>query len=240
MTLENALRLLSFGPDGWGDEIAQGAWLTIRLALTAVPFGLIGGLLLAFGRAQGPTLLKWPCEAFVTTFRGLPEILTIFIIYYGGQLAFQALFQRIGLPQVELDPFTAGVLALVCVFAAFSADVFLVSLRAVPVDQLDAARALGLKSLQINVFIVLPQLLRHALPGLSNLWLALIRDTSLVSVIALSELTRASAEAAAATHQPFLFYAVACLVYLAISLASSIGLVRLERWSERGLSGHRQ
>jgi polar amino acid transport system permease protein len=233
--MEELFRLLSFGPDGWGDQILAGTWLTIRLALVSAPAGFVLALLLAYGRDRGSAPVRFLGEAFVTVFRGLPELLTIFIIYYGAQMALTEGLAVLGLAPIEIGQFAAGALALTCVFAAFAADVLLASLRYASGEPADAARALGLKPLHICLFIELPLMLRHALPGLSNLWLALIRDTSLVSVIALVELTRASRLAAAATREPFLFYGIACLIYLALSLISAFGLARLQRLVRRGI-----
>ena len=83
--------------------------------------------------------------------------------------------------------------------------------------------------------VVLPQLVRLALPGLANLWLALLKDTSLVSVIALNDILRQTSVAVGATKQPFFFYLVACLLYLILSIISSFGIAGIERWSERGM-----
>lgn len=233
--MTDALSLFSFGPDGWGDELAAGAWLTIKLALATLPLGLVCGFLLAKGRASKRRPLRTLCGAFVTVFRGLPELLTILIVYYGGQMLLQTVFGAGSGSGIGLNEFVAGLIALALVFAAFSSDVFLGGLRAMPREQSDAGLALGLKPSHVTLFIVLPQLIRLVLPGLSNLWLSLLKETSLVSVIALSELFRQTTIAVSVTRQPFLFYGAACLIYLGLSLLSSAGLNWLERWSERGL-----
>lgn len=234
------LGLLSFGPGGWGDELLAGAWLTIRLALATLPFGMVLGFLVALSRnstAKGwhHSLLRGLGEIFTTIFRGLPELLTIFIVYYGGQILLQNIVSAFSPgTYVEVNGFIAGMVALGLVFAAYSSEVFLAALRAISKGQIEGAFALGLTRFQTLRLIVVPQLWRYALPGISNLWLVLLKETSLVSVIALSDLLRQTNMAVGNTKQPFLFYFVACMIYLVMSMISSIGLSAIEAWSYRG------
>lgn len=178
--------------------------------------------------------LAVPGEIFTTIFRGLPELLTLFIVYYGGQMLLQKVVGLFTDTYVEVNQFLAGMVALGLVFAAFSSEVFLAALRAVPVGHREAGLALGLTPRQTMRLIVAPQVVRYALPGIANLWLVLLKDTSLVSVIALNDLLRQTSIAVGVTKEPFLFYLVACLVYLTMSVISSIGITAIERWSERG------
>jgi polar amino acid transport system permease protein len=124
--------------------------------------------------------------------------------------------------------------ALGLVFAAYASEVFLGAFHGIGRGQYEGAHALGLRPLLTLRLVILPQLLRLALPGLANLWLVLLKDTSLVSVIALNDLLRETSVAVAATKEPFFFYAVACLIYLVMSIVSSVGIFAIERWSERG------
>ncbi len=87
------IRLLSFGPDGWGDELAAGTWLTIRLAVATLPFGLLLGLLVALAKRSHIRALRVVGNAYTTVFRGLPELLTIFIVYFGGQILLQRIVE---------------------------------------------------------------------------------------------------------------------------------------------------
>ena len=228
------LGLLGFGPDGWGDELAAGAWLTLRLALATLPFGLTIGFLAALGRNSGSRWLRVPGSIFTTLFRGLPELLTLLIVYYGGQMLLSRVFGLFGEGQVEVSAFVAGMVALGLVFAAYASEVFLGAFRAISRGQYEAARALGLGRFSTMRLVIFPQLIRLALPGLANLWLVLLKDTSLVSVIALNDLLRETYVAVGATKQPFFFYLVACLIYLAMSIVSSFGIMGIERWADRG------
>jgi len=230
------LRLLSFGPDGWGDELAAGAFLTIRLALATLPFGLLLGFLIALARRSDLVVLRMFGNAYSTVFRGLPELLTIFIVYFGGQSLLRAIVEFFGDGNgVEVNGFLAGVIALGVVFSAYASEVFLGAFGNIPKGQYEAAQSLGLKQMATLRLIVLPQLIRLALPGLANLWLALLKDTSLVSVIAIDDLLRMTGIAVRVTKEPFFFFGIACLLYLAMSIVSSFGISAIERWSNRGV-----
>jgi polar amino acid transport system permease protein len=229
------LRLLSFGPDGWGDELLQGTWLTIRLALATVPFGLALGFLIALTKRSPNRWLRAFGNAYTTVFRGLPELLTIFIVYFGGQIALQRIVGLFSDATVEVNGFIAGMVALGVVFSAYASEVFLGAFNNIRRGQYEAAYALGLRPATTLRLVVVPQLVRLALPGLANLWLILLKDTSLVSVIALDDLLRKTGLAVRVTKEPFLFFGVACLIYLALSMISSIGIVAIERWANRGL-----
>jgi polar amino acid transport system permease protein len=232
--MSELLALLAFGPQGWGDEILSGAWLTIRLALATVPFGIALGFVVALAKDSGEPTLVMAGNIFTTIFRGLPELLTLFIVYYGGQIALQAAIGLFGGGYVEVSSFVAGMVALGLVFSAYASEVFLGALRGIAKGQFEGAAALGLTPLQTLRLVIVPQLIRLALPGLSNLWLVLLKDTALVSVIALDDLLRKTNIAVGVTKEPFFFYAVACLIYLVLSMASSVVLTAIERRANRG------
>ncbi len=228
------LGLLSFGPEGWGDELAQGAWLTVRLALATLPLGLVVGFLIALAKASNEKSLRGAANIYTTIFRGVPELLTLFIVYYGGQILLQMVIGLFTDTYVEVSGFAAGLIALGLVFSAFASEVFLSAFRGIPDGQREAAAALGLSRYAAMRHVILPQVIRLALPGLSNLWLIQLKQTALVSVIALEDLLRKTSIAVGSTKEPFLFYTVACVLYLIMSLLSSVVLDWIERWSKRG------
>ena len=232
--MAKALDLLAYGPTGWGDEILRGALLTIGLALATLPVGLTIGFLVALAKRSELTLVRAFGEAFSTIFRGLPELLTLFIIYFGGQLLLQSIARLFTDAQVEANGFISGMIALGVVFAAYASEVFTAAFNGIQVGQWEGASAIGLHRWQTMRLVIVPQLLRLALPGLANLWLSLVKDTSLVSAIALNDLLRMTSNAVGNTKQPFFFYLVACLLYLVMSIVSSFGINAIERWSERG------
>ena len=228
------LNLLSFGPTGWGDEILLGTWLTVRLALATLPFGLVLGFLVAVAKRSHSYPLRVLSEAFSTIFRGLPELLTIFIVYFGASLLFQWIVNHFTEATVELNGFVAGMVALGVVFAAYASEVFTAAFNGIHRGQWEGASAIGLHRWHTMRLVILPQLIRLALPGLANLWLILLKETSLVSVISINELLRMTYQAVSFTKQPFFFYFVACMIYLVLSIVSSFGISAIERWAERG------
>lgn len=224
--------LLSFGSGGWGDDLARGVVVTITLALATLPLGLALGLGVALLKNAKGRIARALGELYTTVFRGLPELLTILIVAFGAPRLIAALTGA----TVEINSFVAGVVALGLVFGAFSSEVLLAAIRAVPKGQSESAAALGLSRRLAFRLVVFPQLWRVALPGLSNTWLVLLKDTSLVSVIALADLTRQTNLAVNATKQPFFFYLVACLLYLALSGLSTAIARRLEARADRGFA----
>lgn len=227
------LTYLSFGNGGWAKPILSGALLTIELAVATLPFGLAAGLLLASGMLSQKAWLRRFCVAYGTVFRALPELLTIFIIYYGSQMAIKAACDFLGWQTPQINGFMAGLIALGVVFAAFSCEIFYTALRTIPQGQYEASYALGLSPKTRYFRVTLPQVWRIALPGLGNVWLVLLKDTSLVSVIALSDLMRQTYVAVNSTKEPFFFYALACAVYLLFSSISGLILSWLERRANR-------
>jgi polar amino acid transport system permease protein len=226
---------LLFGPDGWAPLLLRGALITVLLSLATVPFGFGGGLLLALLKLSRSWLVRSVCGAYTTFFRGIPDLLSLFIVYFGIQALLNMLARLLGDGwRVEMNAFVAGVISLSVVVAAYSSEVWLASLKAVPPGQAEAARSLGLHSRQVLSLIVLPQLMRVALPGLGNIWTALVKDTSLISTLAVSDLLRAASEASRATTRPILFYSAAAVVYLVFNIVSSIGQAYLERRANQG------
>lgn len=229
--------LLAWGPTGWADELAAGLWLTVRLALATLPFGLALGLLVALAQVSNEKSLQSAASVFTTIFRGLPELLTLFIVYYGGQIVLQQVVALFTDTYVEINGFVAGMIALGLVFAAFASEVFVSAFKGIPAGQGEAAKALGMTGFQAFLLVTLPQLIRLSIGGLSNLWLILLKETSLVSIIALNDLLRNTNVAVGSTKQPLFFYSVALLIYLVLSLVSSRGLGAVENYVKRGERG---
>jgi polar amino acid transport system permease protein len=238
--MEGLFSLLSFGEGGWGNQLLAGTWMTVRLALATVPFGLVLGFFVALAKVSDRRWLNFIGEVYSTVFRGLPELLTLFIIYYGGQILLQKVVGFV-LPgvRVEVNSFVAGMFALGMVFAAYSSEAFVGAIRAIGKGQFEAGDALGMRRSVTWFVVVLPQLIRLTLPALGNLWLVLLKETSLVSVIALNDLLRTTSIIVGATKEPFFFYAVALLIYLVLSIISTIGLGQLEQRFGRGYGAAR-
>ena len=235
--VDKVLALLSFGDTGWGDELLQGALVTISVAVVTLPFGLALGLIIALMKRSHSMLLRGFATLYATVFRGIPELLTLYIIYFGAQVIIQRLYEWLGFSgRLELSPFFSGVIALGLVLAAFSSEVWLGALNAIHKGQREAASALGLTKRQAFRLVVFPQLMRVALPGLGNNWMVLLKETSLVSVITLHDIMFIATRANVATKEPFLFFSAAAFLYLAISMVSAWGISRMEARTNRGMS----
>lgn len=229
------LKLLSYGDTGWGDELLAGLAVTISLFLASLPIGLVLGFSIALAKRSKLRIVQVLANAYTTVFRGVPELLTLFIIFYGGQIALQALVEFFSDNiTVDVNAFVAGAIALSLVFSAYASETFLSALNAVPAGQAEAARALGLGPVRTLQKVTFPQILRHALPGISNLSLILQKDTALVSILALDELLRNTQIAVGATKQPIFFYSVACAIYVLMAFLTSLFIGRTERWTNRG------
>jgi polar amino acid transport system permease protein len=221
--------LLSCGDTGWGDEIADGFFITLCLSVGTLPVGLILGFFIALGKLSESKALKLSANIYTTIFRGLPELLTIFMIYFGLQIGLRQLLLALGFEgTIEINAFVAGLIALSLVFSGFASEVLASAFQAIPKGQYEGGEALGLRRSTVLRKIIVPQLLRIALPGLGNLWMNLLKDTALISVIGLSDILRQTGIAARVTKEPFLFFGIACLLYLFLAMISSIGTNWLE------------
>ncbi|RIK85951.1 MAG: ABC transporter permease [Hyphomicrobiales bacterium] len=230
--MEGMAALLAFGPEGWGDELASGLLVTVSLALATLPLGLAVGFAVALAKQSPEKSLRMAADIYTTIFRGLPELLTLFLVFYGAQLAIQRTVWFFDPDaSIEINAFVAGMVALGAVFSSYASEVFLSAFRAIPAGQYEAGHAIGLTRFQTMRLVILPQLVRIALPGLTNLWLILIKDTALVSVIGLSDIIRQAGIAARVTREAFLFFGVACLIYLGLAILSSVAFVFVERWA---------
>lgn len=232
--MSSMFALLAYGPEGWGDEILSGVALTVSLALATLPVGLLLGFLLALAKNSTEPTLRAAANIYTTIFRGLPELLTLFLIYYGGQIGLSMAARLLFDTTVEVNNFVAGMIALSFVFSSYASEVFLSAFRGIPGGQYEGAFALGLPRLKTMRLVILPQLIRLALPGLSNLWLILLKDTALVSVIGLPDILRQTKIAVGVTKEAFFFYLIACLIYLLLAMISSIAIGRVSSWAERG------
>src|SRR5690606_33367757 len=140
--MEGMLTLLSFGPDGWGDQLATGVLVTVSLALATLPLGLAVGFLVALAKQSEEQSLRLAANIYTTIFRGLPELLTLFLVFYGAQLGLQRLVAIVNPgAQIEINAFVAGMVALGVVFSAYASEVFLSAFRAIPRGQFEGGWA---------------------------------------------------------------------------------------------------
>ncbi|HSC84415.1 MAG TPA: ABC transporter permease [Pseudomonas sp.] len=219
---------------GFGPALLTGAWMTIKLALSALSLGLVLGLLGALAKTSAHKLLQWMGGCYSTLVRGVPELLWVLLIYFGTVNLLRSLADLLGLASLELNAFAAGTIALGLCFGAYATEVFRGAILAIPKGHREAGQALGMSRLRIFLRLVLPQMWRIALPGLGNLFMILMKDTALISVIGLEEIMRHSQIAVTSSKEPFTFFLVAALIYLSLTIIAMSGLFFIEKRTNRG------
>lgn len=236
MGFPEIIALLGFGPSGWGGALLRAALVTLALSVAGFALGAVFGALAAFGRLSGSLIARTLADAYSTLFRGVPDLLTIYLLYFGGSVVLTTIGQMFGAQGfVGLPTFATGVLAIGIISGAYQAEVYRGAFLAIHRGELDAARAYGMSGLLMLRRIVAPQVLRYAIPGLGNVWQLVLKDSALISVIGLVELMRQAQVGAGSTRQPFIFYISAAALYLVIALASGALFQRAERRSMRGV-----
>ena len=204
-------------------QLLIGAGITLLLGVNSAIFALTAATgFLLLGQLKN-RVINALIRIYSVFIRGVPEILVILVTFFGAAV----ILTKINGSYAELSPFFAGVLALGLVFTAYSYEVLRGAFEAIPKGQFEAGHTLGLTATQTFFHIVFPQLLQRALPGLGNLWLILLKETSLVSVIGLEELMRKSSLAAGVKHDPLFYYCYGALFYLAITAISEVTLKRV-------------
>jgi arginine/ornithine transport system permease protein len=210
---------------GYGPTLLEGTLVTLGVALASLAIAAVLGLATASARLARSRTLQALALAYTTVIRGVPDLVLMLLVFYGGQLAVNELAARWGhADYIDVDPFVAGVLTIGFIFGAYLAETFRGAFLAVPAGQREAGLACGMSRWQVMRRILLPQMLRHALPALGNNWLVLVKSTAIVSVIGLNDMMQRAGQAAGATREPFVFYAAAGAIYLAITGVSELGL----------------
>ncbi|MEZ5932607.1 MAG: ABC transporter permease subunit [Alphaproteobacteria bacterium] len=228
--------LLGIGPGGWGDDLLRGAWVTVQLALAALSLGLLIGLLLAGAKLSSFRPLNWFGAAYTGFVRGVPEFLILLLVYFGSEAAIQGLLGALGLDiAFEMPKFLAAVLGLAFIFGAYACEVFRGAFQAVPKGLMEAAEASGMSPWLAFRRVRLPLMWRYAIPGLGNLWMVMLKDTSLAAVIALDELLRIAKIAGETTQDPLMFFLAAGVLYLIMTALSDYGRHRIEQRARRGM-----
>ncbi|WP_445630955.1 ABC transporter permease subunit [Nostoc sp. DSM 114167] len=206
-------------------SLLQGASITLQLTILSVVFGLIGGCLIGIVRLSHIAPVRWLARAYVDFFRGTPLLVQIFMIYFG----LPAILQEFGWT-FSFDRLSAGVIALSLNSAAYIAEVVRAGIQSIEPGQAEAAKSLGLSSVQTMSYVIFPQAFRRMIPPLGNEFISLLKDTSLVSVIGFEELLRKGQLIVADNYRAFEIYAGVAVVYLCLTLLSSQAFSRLEAW----------
>ena len=186
-----------FDLQGFGALLLSGATVTIKLAMTSLIIGMFLGLLGATAKLSNIWLLRKLATVYTATMRGIPELLLVLFIYYGGSILLMSILKKFGYNDyIEISAFWGGVMALSIAFGAYATEIFRMSIQEIPVGQREAAQAIGMRPFQTFYRITLPQVWQIALPGLGNLFLVLLKDTALVSVVGLKDIMYQSSRAA--------------------------------------------
>lgn len=218
---------------GYGPSIMGGAGLTIKAALVSLVVATALGMIGAGAKLSPLGPVRVAGNVYTTLIRGVPDLVLMLLIFYGGQMLVNQLAPMLGHEDyVDIDPFLAGVLTLGFIYGAYMSETFRGAILAVSRGQLEAGRAFGMSGVLVFRRILLPQMMRHALPGFGNNWLVLLKATALMSVIGMDDMLRRASLAAGNTHKPFTFYIAVGLVYLAMTSVSTLILA----WAERHYS----
>lgn len=229
-------QLLAWGDEGWGDELLRGALTTLALAIPAFIAGCVIGTCAAAIRERGGRISGALVVCYTTFVRGIPELLVIYLIFFGGGQLMRLVLAAFGYRgDYDSNAFLSGLLALALISGAYATEVMRGAFKGVDKGQVEAARAFGWSRTGTFFRIVAPQLFRIALPSLGNVWLVTLKDTALISVTGLIELMRAAGVATGSTAMPLYFYTAALVLYLLLSAVSNQLFDRLEQRSRRGL-----
>ncbi len=229
------MELLSFGKTGWGDELLIATMMTIAVSITAMIIGFLFALIFTPLKLSKSKLLNLIGNSYTTVIRGVPELLVIYLFFFGGSGAVMYVASIFGYNEyIEINAFITGSFAIGIISGAYSTEVFRGAIQSIDKGQFEASKVLGLKK-PIHFFkVIMPQMLRLAIPNLSNVWQITLKDTSLISVTGLVEIMRQSYIAAGSTRDPLFFYSFAAVLYLLLTYLSMKLINKLEIRYSRG------
>jgi arginine/ornithine transport system permease protein len=219
--------------NGYGAVILDGAWLTVELALCSMALAVALGLISVAMRLSPVRWVAWLGDLYSTVIRGIPDLVLILLIFYGGQVLLNTVAPLLGHDDyIDLDPLVSGIFTLGFIFGAYLSETFRGAFMAIPKGQAEAGIAYGMSSLKVFFRVLVPQMIRLAIPGFTNNWLVLTKATALVSVVGLQDMMFKAKQAGDATGKPFTFYLAVAGMYLVLTSVSLLVL----RWVERRYS----
>ena len=229
------MELLAFGKTGWGDELFIATLMTLAVSITAMLIGFLFALIFTPLKLSKNKFLNLIANCYTTVIRGVPELLVIYLFFFGGSGAVMFVASIFGYNDyIEINAFITGSFAIGIISGAYSTEVFRGAIQSIDKGQFEASKVLGLKK-PIHFFkVIMPQMLRLAIPNLSNVWQITLKDTSLISVTGLVEIMRQSYIAAGSTRDPLFFYSFAAVLYLLLTFVSMKLINRLEVKYSRG------
>ena len=229
------MELLSFGKTGWGDELLIATMMTIAVSITAMIIGFLFAIIFTPLKLSKSKFLNLIGNSYTTVIRGVPELLVIYLFFFGGSGAVMYVASIFGYNEyIEINAFITGSFAIGIISGAYSTEVFRGAIQSFDKGQFEASKVLGLKK-PVHFFkVIMPQMLRLAIPNLSNVWQITLKDTSLISVTGLVEIMRQSYIAAGSTRDPLFFYSFAAVLYLLLTYLSMKLINKLEIRYSRG------
>ena len=229
------MELLAFGDTGWGDELFYATLMTIAVAITAMLIGFFFALIFTPLKLSKNKFFNLIANSYTTVIRGVPELLVIYLFFFGGSAAIMFVASIFGYGEyIEINAFMTGAFSIGIISGAYSTEVFRGAIQSIDRGQFEAASVLGLSKFGKFFKVILPQTLRLAIPNLSNVWQITLKDTSLISVTGLVEIMRQSYVAAGSTRDPLFFYSFAAVLYLLLTFLSMKLINRLEAKYSRG------
>ena len=229
------MKLLAFGDTGWGDVLFYATLMTIAVAITAMVIGFFFALIFTPLKLSKNKFLNLIANTYTTIIRGVPELLVIYLFFFGGSAAVMFVASIFGYGEyIEINAFITGAFSIGIISGAYSTEVFRGAIQSIDKGQFEAANVLGLSKFGKFFKIILPQTLRLALPNLSNVWQITLKDTSLIMVTGLVEIMRQSYVAAGSTRDPLFFYSCAAVLYLFLTFLSMKLINRLELKYSKG------
>lgn len=233
--MDRYLALVGFGETGWGALLLTAAAMTLGVSVCGFLTGMVLGSVITFMQLSRYMVLRWLADGYTTVLRGVPDLLVVYLFYFGGSAFLGYLGGFFGYQGfIGMPAFLTGTLALGVVSAAYQSEVFRGAFNSVARGELEAASAVGMRPWPKFRRIIAPLVPRYAIPGLGNTWQLVLKESALISVTGLVELLRQSQIAAGSTRRPFEFYLTAVVLYLVITWVSSIVFRRLETRTLRG------
>ena len=227
--------LLAFGDTGWGDELFYATLMTLAVSITAMLIGCLFALIFTPLKLSKHKSLNLIGNFYTTVIRGVPELLVIYLFFFGGSGAIMFVASMFGYNDyIEINAFMTGAIAIGIISGAYSTEVFRGAIQSIDKGQFEASKVLGIKKHIQFYKVILPQMLRLAIPNLSNVWQITLKDTSLISVTGLVEIMRQSYIAAGSTRDPLFFYSFAAVLYLLLTYFSMKLINKLELKYSRG------
>jgi octopine/nopaline transport system permease protein len=213
---------LVYGDLGWGDEFLFATLMTIIVSISSMGLGIFIAIFTAWAKLSYSKFLIFIANFYTTVIRGIPELLVIYLIFFGGSSLVMKLAKTFGYEgYIELNALTISIFAIGIISATYSSEVLRAAYLSIDNGQSEAAKTLGLSRIQIFFKILAPQILRHAIPGIGNVWQVTLKDTSLISVTGLVEIMRQTRISSNVEHSPLTFCITAALLYLFLTTFSS-------------------